>query len=176
MKQNPKPIILAIVGESGSGKTTLSQFLERKLGIPAIVSYTTRPMRPGEVDGKDHYFVGDSAIPVPSETFAYTFFAGNHYWTTLSQFKGHRIVSYVVDEKGLLDMERWSGDCKIISILIKRPVNPVEQERKDRDKERIKLDEAVFDVILTNEDSKSTLYRQAILKLSDQISTNLIMK
>ena len=52
-----RPIIIAIVGASGSGKTTLSKYLQRKYGIPAIVSTTTRPRREGEVEGEDYFFV-----------------------------------------------------------------------------------------------------------------------
>lgn len=36
-------MIIALVGNSGTGKTHLSNFLKQRLGIPVIVSYTTRP-------------------------------------------------------------------------------------------------------------------------------------
>src|SRR4029078_7350754 len=43
---------------SGAGKTTLSRLLiERMPGLRMSVSATTRPMRPGEVDGRDYQFV-----------------------------------------------------------------------------------------------------------------------
>ena len=43
---------------SGAGKTTLSRMLiERDAGLKMSVSATTRPMRPGEVDGRDYFFV-----------------------------------------------------------------------------------------------------------------------
>ena len=43
---------------SGAGKTTLSRLLiERMAGLRMSVSVTTRPMRPGEVDGRDYFFV-----------------------------------------------------------------------------------------------------------------------
>jgi guanylate kinase len=43
---------------SGAGKTTLSRLLiERMPGLKMSVSATTRPMRPGEVDGRDYIFV-----------------------------------------------------------------------------------------------------------------------
>ena len=43
---------------SGAGKTTLSRMLiERMSGLKMSVSATTRPMRPGETDGRDYFFV-----------------------------------------------------------------------------------------------------------------------
>lgn len=49
-------MIYLLIGPSGSGKTTLAQYL-KELGIPELVSHTTRLMRPGEVQGKTYYFV-----------------------------------------------------------------------------------------------------------------------
>src|SRR5258708_707259 len=46
---------------SGAGKTTLSRLLiERTPGLKMSVSVTTRPMRPGEVEGRDYLFVDKS--------------------------------------------------------------------------------------------------------------------
>jgi len=43
---------------SGAGKTTLSRLLiERMPGLKMSVSATTRPMRPGEIEGSDYLFV-----------------------------------------------------------------------------------------------------------------------
>src|ERR1700749_3096281 len=43
---------------SGAGKTTLSRLLiDRVPGLSMSVSATTRPMRPGEVEGRDYLFV-----------------------------------------------------------------------------------------------------------------------
>ncbi|KHL26638.1 guanylate kinase [Croceibacterium mercuriale] len=42
---------------SGAGKTTIARkLLEVDGGLDLSVSVTTRPMRPGEVDGRDYYF------------------------------------------------------------------------------------------------------------------------
>ncbi len=51
-----RPIIITIVGPSGSGKTTMANIMSEN-GIPTIVSYTTRPMREEETNGKEHWFV-----------------------------------------------------------------------------------------------------------------------
>ncbi len=50
--------IFVVSGASGSGKTTLVRALQDSdPELRFSVSYTTRPSRPGEVDGKDYGFV-----------------------------------------------------------------------------------------------------------------------
>ncbi len=49
--------MLVLSSPSGAGKTTLSRMLlEAEAELEMSVSVTTRPMRPGEVDGKDYIF------------------------------------------------------------------------------------------------------------------------
>ncbi|WP_315779199.1 MULTISPECIES: guanylate kinase [unclassified Bradyrhizobium] len=51
-------LMFVLSSPSGAGKTTLSRLLiERMTGLQMSVSATTRPMRPGEVDGRDYHFV-----------------------------------------------------------------------------------------------------------------------
>jgi guanylate kinase len=50
--------MLVLSSPSGAGKTTLSRkLLERDSDLSLSVSATTRPARPGEVDGADYIFV-----------------------------------------------------------------------------------------------------------------------
>ena len=50
-------LMLVLSSPSGAGKTSISRrLLDEEDGIVMSVSATTRPMRPGEVDGKDYYF------------------------------------------------------------------------------------------------------------------------
>lgn len=54
-------LMFVLSSPSGAGKTTLSRLLmERMSGLKMSVSATTRPMRPGEVNGKDYLFVDKS--------------------------------------------------------------------------------------------------------------------
>jgi guanylate kinase len=51
-------VLLVLAGPSGVGKGTIVERLRRR--VPALwvsVSYTSRPPRPGEVDGEDYHFV-----------------------------------------------------------------------------------------------------------------------
>jgi len=55
----PRPVFV-VTGPSGAGKGTLIKGLvERVSGLEVAVSATTRPQRPGEVDGSDYWFLSD---------------------------------------------------------------------------------------------------------------------
>ncbi|MEW6254458.1 MAG: guanylate kinase [Pseudomonadota bacterium] len=55
--------MLVLSSPSGAGKTTLSRrLLAQDDRITMSVSVTTRPPRPGEVDGKDYFFVSVEAF------------------------------------------------------------------------------------------------------------------
>jgi guanylate kinase len=52
--------VFVVTGPSGAGKGTLIRgLLERVPGLEVAVSATTRPQRPGEVDGRDYWFLSD---------------------------------------------------------------------------------------------------------------------
>jgi guanylate kinase len=51
-------LMLVLSSPSGAGKTTLSRMLlKADRGVELSVSVTTRPKRPGEVDGRDYHFI-----------------------------------------------------------------------------------------------------------------------
>ena len=50
--------MIVLIGESASGKTTLQKMLiDSNKKYKKLVTYTTRPMRKGEVDGVDYHFI-----------------------------------------------------------------------------------------------------------------------
>jgi guanylate kinase len=62
-RRNPRTVarrglMLVLSSPSGAGKTTLSRMLlKADLHIALSVSVTTRPQRPGEIDGRDYHFI-----------------------------------------------------------------------------------------------------------------------
>lgn len=146
-----KQRIIAIVGASGSGKTTLANKLSKDFGIPTVVSYTTRDMRPGETDGVEHWFV--TPDKKPQDIFAYTKFGGYEYWTSLSQLQSlGPIFTYVIDEIGLVNMEKqWGEMFDVTKILIVRhDTQDISMERKQRDNDRMQLSYNYYNAVFTN--------------------------
>jgi len=65
-------LMLVLSSPSGAGKTTISrELLAREPELSMSVSATTRPPRPGEVDGRDYYFIdkGEFHDMVASDAF-----------------------------------------------------------------------------------------------------------
>ena len=57
-QNEPHPILVVLSGPSGVGKdTTLSLMKRRQLPFHFVVTATTRPRRPAEVEGVDYHFV-----------------------------------------------------------------------------------------------------------------------
>lgn len=114
-----------IVGESGGGK---NYFCER-LGLVNVPSYTTRAMRPGEVNGREHVFVktADWERLKRSSRFrknvaAWTEFHGNFYWTLAADIEYPRYTAFIVDPRGVGDLlgyvseRRLSRDFYVIHV------------------------------------------------------------
>jgi len=57
-KQTKYGYLYIVAAPSGAGKTSLvNALVETCAGLDVSVSYTTRPKRPGEIEGKHYYFV-----------------------------------------------------------------------------------------------------------------------
>jgi guanylate kinase len=78
-------LTLALSSPSGAGKTTLSKILlQSEENLISSVSFTTRPPRSGEIDGKDYSFVSKekfSAMITDSAFLEYAEVHGNLYGT-----------------------------------------------------------------------------------------------
>lgn len=166
-----KSTIIAIVGPSGSGKTFAAEYLKKAIGIPVIVSFTTRPMRVGETNGVEHIFVDETEIPPKDQMLAYTQFGNHHYWADIKQVPVNGKCIYVIDEKGLLYLiDNFSNDLEIIPVLIKRDIDKMDVpfDRIKRDDSRIKLKDDFYKYVIFNNGTLEE-FKQNLLSTFKQI-------
>ena len=78
--------LFTVSAPSGAGKTSLvSALTERSKDLQVSVSHTTRPMRPGEVDGVNYHFIAESeflAMLERAEFLEHARVFGNLYGTS----------------------------------------------------------------------------------------------
>lgn len=65
VKASPAPVLLVLAGPAGSGKTTLCERMVGEVpGFSRVITTTTRPPRPGEIDGVHYYFLTPAQFDV----------------------------------------------------------------------------------------------------------------
>jgi guanylate kinase len=100
--------LFVVAAPSGAGKTSLVKaLLEREPGIVLSVSHTTRPPRPGEVEGQHYHFIsrGEFAELVKRNAFLeHAEVFGNHYGTSRASV----VASLGAGRDVLLEID-WQG-------------------------------------------------------------------
>ncbi|MEO0191922.1 MAG: guanylate kinase [candidate division WOR-3 bacterium] len=122
------PFILVISGPSGVGKSTvLRKVMEGMGGLWLSVSTTTRPPRPGEVDGVDYFFVSEEEFKKGIERSEFAEWAivfGHRYGTPkkalLERMREGLDVVLEIDTQGARQIkEAFGTDC--ITVFIAPP-------------------------------------------------------
>jgi guanylate kinase len=120
-------VLVIVSSPSGAGKTTLTRRLLKEFEGQLVfsVSYTTRPMRPGEQDGRDYWFVSADEFErmVEAGEFAeHEWVFGNRYGTAQAPIEAAltvgRDIIFDVDFQGGASLSaRWPADSLKIFIL-----------------------------------------------------------
>lgn len=151
--------LITITGPSGAGKDLVASFIEKISGIKPLCSYTTRPMREGEQNGREHYFVSECCVP-KEDMLAYTVYGGYEYWTTINQIDG--VATYIIDEEGLLSLQKNHPEIETKKIYLDvskdvRVARGISLERIARDDHRHTLPPETYDYIIRNEENVTML-------------------
>lgn len=180
MKLNERGLLVVISGPSGVGKGTVRRAL---FDLPShefeySISYTTRPIREGEVDGEDYHFVTKETFEemIKEDKFLeWAEFVGNYYGTPKEAIEeklseGKEVV-LEIEVDGALQIRKQMKDAVFIFIvppgkqalydrLLKRGT-----ESEDKIRERIYKAESEFklahkyDYIVVNDDVRNAADR-----------------
>jgi guanylate kinase len=167
---NPK--LFAFASPSGGGKTSIIKpLLKKYTEFEFSVSATTREMRPGEVNGKDYFFLSKEefeGLIAQGGFVEHEFFFDTHYGTLKREVDrslnaGHSMI-FDVDVKGALSIRAMYPKESVLIFIAPPSLEILEQRlrsRKTEDEQKIRrrLQRAAmemetgkqFDVIVVND-------------------------
>jgi guanylate kinase len=171
--------VFVVSAPSGAGKSTLTQRLVRT--VPDLIfsiSFTTRKPRPGEVDGRDYFFIDDARFDTMVREGGFVEWVqvyGHRYGTGRDWLSGVLAtgldVLLDIETTGALNMRRAIPDARMIFIL-PPSVASLEQRLRSRGKDsdeqiRIRMQHArhelelyhAYDYLVLNDDL-DLAYRQ----------------
>lgn len=135
----PSRPVFVVTGPSGAGKGTLIRgLIERVHGLEVAVSATTRPQRPGEVDGHDYWFLTDEEFTrrVDADEFLewVPYVSGRRYGTLRSE------IDRIAADDGVCVLElELEGALKVqeevprsVTVFIAADVDELERRLRER--------------------------------------------
>jgi guanylate kinase len=171
-------LLIVLSSPSGAGKSTISRMLlEADDNITISVSATTRPMRPGEVEGVDYHFVDDGEFNrlIDADEFAEWAYVFDHLYGSPKEpikeaLKDGRDTLFDIDWQGTQQLE-YAFRTELVRIFILPPsMKALERRLHERgtDSEEIIAGRmrraaseighwAEYDYVLINEDMSQCL-------------------
>ncbi|MDQ1257792.1 MAG: guanylate kinase [Candidatus Hydrogenedentes bacterium] len=130
-------IVFVISAPSGAGKkTVLDRVFARDGRLAYAVSATTRQPRPGEIDGKDYVFLGETEFRRRIESGAFVEWAEvhGHLYGTLHEQLDRKLESGMdvvveIDVQGMRSLKALRGDLVTVFMM---PPSIEELERRIR--------------------------------------------
>lgn len=129
-----KGLLVVISGPAGSGKGTVIAHLLRGEDFVYSVSATTRAPRPGEVDGKNYYFISREEFDrrlSDGKMLEYTCYCNNYYGTPLKEalevVESGKNLILELEVEGAMNVKRLYPEAVLIMLL--PPSFSVQEER-----------------------------------------------
>ncbi len=134
-----KGLVFVFSAPAGTGKTTLMRMLEQEFPhVRESVSCTARPVRPGEVEGKDYHFLSKEEFEkkiAEGDFLEYANVFGYYYGTSKAKVEKLRNqgnhVFLVIDTQGALQL-RAAGFPAVMIFLSPPSIEELERRLTDR--------------------------------------------
>src|SRR5271169_1248185 len=133
-------LMLVLSSPSGAGKTTLSRLLLKAYRqVKLSISVTTRPKRPGEVDGHDYHFIDRSTFDSMikrCELLEWAEVFGHRYGTprrpVIRALRAGRDVLFDIDWQGTQQLRERARDDLVSVFILPPTVKELERRLKRR--------------------------------------------
>lgn len=168
-------MLVILSGVAGAGKDTIKkELIKRMENVESLPSYTSRPKRPGDIEGKTYNFVSKKEFEKMIENgefYEYDIHHNNYYGTSKNllneKIKNGKIIVKDIDVNGTQNLiDLLKNDTKIITIFLRVP----KEELKRRLEERIDKPSPEEVILRLNrfdyEESRISLY-DYVLKNND---------
>ena len=171
--------VFVVSAPSGAGKSTLTQRLVRT--VPDLIfsiSFTTRKPRPGEVDGRDYFYIDDARFDTMVQEGGFVEWVqvyGHRYGTGKDWLHGvlatGRDVLLDIETTGARNLRQAIPDARMIFILPPSAASLEDRLRsrgKDSDEQiRIRMEHArhemerypAYDYLVMNDDLESAYHQ-----------------
>ena len=124
-KQNNRGSLFIIAAPSGGGKTSLvNALLKKEARLSLSISHTTRPARPGEIDGQHYHFVSEAKFGQMvdhGEFLEHARVFDHHYGTSrnsvILQLEQNHDVLLDIDWQGARQIKAAFAECGLIFII-----------------------------------------------------------
>jgi guanylate kinase len=171
-------LLIVLSSPSGAGKSTLSRMLlDADPEVTMSVSATTRPKRPGEVEGEHYYFVDDSQFEemvADGEFVEWAPVFGYRYGTpkapVKAALKAGRDILFDIDWQGTQQLHAAMGEDLVRIFLLPPSMGELERRLRQRgtDSDSVIADRmsraegeishwAEYDYVLVNRDTDDCL-------------------
>jgi guanylate kinase len=169
-------VLFVLSSPSGAGKSTIARkLLAADSGLEMSVSATTRPIRPGEVDGKDYHFVDLErfrSMVADNEFLEWAHVFGHRYGTPRApveaMLKAGRDVLFDIDWQGAQQLYQIAGGDVVRVFILPPSLEELERRLRGRatDSEQViqgRMSRAAgeiahwdgYDYVLCNDDAES---------------------
>ncbi|MBT1248600.1 MULTISPECIES: guanylate kinase [unclassified Thermosipho (in: thermotogales)] len=190
-----KGTLIVVSGPSGVGKTSIISALLNKLDkVTFSVSCTTRPPRPGEIDGVDYFFISKEKFMEMRDNGEFLEWAkvhGNLYGTP-KEFvvenikKGYRII-LDIDVQGALQVKKNFDDAVFVFVappsyevlrerLLKRGTENKQSMLKRLENAKWEMSQInAFDYLIINNDLEKSIVAMKSIVIAESYKTRRIL-